>query len=444
VGLTSTTLLVLAAFLAVSLPVAAVTLWNRLPGTQLVRVGGRLSLVVLAQVFAVLLVLVTVNDQYLFYVSWQDLLGSTPAPGVITTVQHLDPVTSQPNTGTVYHGPVSTKTDDGQLLQVILRGGRSHVTGRVLIHLPAGYDATSPRRYPVIELLQGWHAPPESWMNNLHIFESMALAQHSGGLGPVITVMPDINVAVPRDAECTNIPHGPQVETFLTTDVRDLVLSQYRALPARTSWGLMGYSTGGYCAAKFAFHRPDRYGAAVVMSGYFDAIKDKTTHDLWGGSQQYRNQNSVLWLLAHRPAPLIDVLAFASVYDKESYSTTAQFLALPPGQMQVSSLIVPRGGHNFKALRAALPEMLVWLGTRLSDLPPALPAAPRPSSTYGPKVPVQHRPPRTAHPKPSASPRPIDRPPLGPSPSQTTKQTPTSTPKPSRPPSSVPERQAGG
>jgi S-formylglutathione hydrolase FrmB len=387
VGLTSTFLLVVAGLLALGLPAAAVVLWNRLPGPAAVRIGERLSLVVLAQAFAVLLALVSVNDQYLFFVSWQDLLGSPPPPGAITALGG-EQVAGPSGTLSIYRGSVSPQADGSQLITESLRGDRSHVTGRVLIHLPAGYSATSTRRYPVVELLQGWHAPPESWINNLHVFDAMKVAQQDGALGQVITVMPDINVASPRDAECTNIPNGPQVETFLTTDVRDLVLSQYRALPSRTSWGLMGFSTGGYCAAKFAVQHPDWYGAAVVMSGYFDAIKDNTTHDLWGGSQQYRNENSVLWLIAHRPRPPIDLLAFASRYDKDSYPSTATFLALPHAPMQVFSLIAPHGGHNFKALRAALPEMLSWLGARLSDLPAVVSGQPGPVQSPAQEAPM--------------------------------------------------------
>jgi enterochelin esterase-like enzyme len=375
VGLTGAPLLVLTALLALGLPVASLWLWQRLPGPRPVRVGGRLSLVVMAQAFAVLLALVSVNDQYLFFVSWQDLLGAPPTPGAITALSGPQ-LTGRSGTAPGTVGSVSNQADGGQLVRVTLRGTQSHVTGRVLIHLPAGYSATSTRRYPVIELLQGWHAPPESWINNLHVFDVMAMAQRTGALGPVITVMPDINVASPRDAECTNIPQGPQVATFLTTDVRNLLLSRYRALPYRTSWGLMGFSTGGYCAAKFALQHPEWFGATVVMSGYFDAIKDRTTRDLWGGSPSYRNENSVLWLLTHRPRPTIDMLAFASRYDKDSYPSTAQFLALPHAPMQVYSLISPHGGHNFKPLRAALPEMLAWLGARLSYLSPVLPVQP--------------------------------------------------------------------
>ena len=365
VGLTSTTLMAVAALLAVGLPAAALLLWNRLRGPRTLRVLERLALVGLAQGFAVLLALVAVNDQYLFFTSWQDLLGSPPPPGIITSQGSVE-LTGPSGSVAVSRDVSRTQTNGDQLLTETVQGGASHLTGRVLIRLPAGY-ATSGRSYPVVELLQGWHAPPESWITNLGLLAAMGAAERDHAIGPVILVMPDINLGNPRDVECTNVPRGPQAETWLTTDVRDLVLSQFRALPTARSWGLMGFSTGGYCAAKFALHRPGWYATAVVMSGYFEALKDSTTGDLWGGSRRLRNENAPAWLVTQRTPPPIDLLVFTSRQDSDSYPSSEHFLKLVRAPMRAFSLVAPRGGHNFKALRAALPEMLGWLGAHLTD-----------------------------------------------------------------------------
>jgi S-formylglutathione hydrolase FrmB len=366
-GLTSRILLVVVGLAALGVPALAVYGWNRLPGTRALRVMERLSLFVLSQGLAVLLALLAVNDQYQFFVSWRDLLGSPPKPGLIAALG--DESFTGPYGSVSVFNVRRTQSKDGELISETVRGDRAHLTGRILISLPPGYTSGH-RSYPVLELLQGWHAPPESWLTNLHVLDAIRAAERAGRLAPVITVMPDINLGAPRDTECTNIPHGPQTETFLTTDVRDLLLAQYRALPYGKSWGLMGFSTGGYCAAKLALNHPDWYPSAVVMSGYFDAIKDRSTGDLWGGSQMYRNENSPNWLIQHQPRPAIDLLAFASRFDRESYSSTSLFLKLPHSPLHVFSLISPRGGHNFKALRAALPEMLDWIGARVLDRPP--------------------------------------------------------------------------
>jgi enterochelin esterase-like enzyme len=363
-GLTTTAFLVLLAVATVALPAGLLFLWGRLRGPRVAQVGMRLGLVLVAQLSAVMLALVAVNDQYLFFTSWQDLLGSPPPPSAIASVGGRQLV--GPSGAVSISTPLSRpQPDGGQLLTEFVRGDRSGVTGRVLVHLPPGY-ATSGRSYPVLEMFQGWHAPLSSWADNMHLFAAEANDQRQGLLGPVITVMPDINVGLPRDLECTDVPGGIQAETWLTTDVRDLVLSQFRALSDAHSWGLMGYSTGGYCAAKFLLRRPGWYHSAVSIAGYFDAIRDNTTGDLWGGSRGRRDLNSPAWLITHRPTPPVELLAFASRRDVDSYPSTARFLALPHGQTQVYSSITPTGGHNYKAVRAVLPELLAWLGARLS------------------------------------------------------------------------------
>ncbi|MGZ6804974.1 MAG: alpha/beta hydrolase [Nocardioidaceae bacterium] len=368
-GLTSSALPVLAGMLVVGLPVLAVVVWNRLPGPRAVRAAERLGLVVLAQATAVLLAFVAVNDQYQFYTSWAELMGSSVAPGPIVTT---GAVTLAGPSGRVQVLPAtaSRSADGGRLLSETVRGARSGITAQVLVHLPPGYDS-SRRSYPVVELLSGWHTGPSSWVSNFGLLGALRAAERSGALGPVIAVMPELNVALPRDVECTDVPHGPQAETWLTTDVRDLVLAQFRALPSAASWALMGYSTGGYCAAKLAFHHPRWYRTSVVMAGYFDAVRDGTTGDLWGGSAMLRDLNSPSWLVAHRPPPAVDLLVFASRRDSESWASTARFLSLARSPLQVDRLIARAGGHNFEVVRKVLPPLLAWLGQHLSWVGPS-------------------------------------------------------------------------
>lgn len=362
-GLTSTALLVLAAILAISVPGAALLTWHRMKGPAPVRAAQRLSLVALAQVSAVLLAFVSVNNQYQFYTSWQDLLGTAPAPGLIAPAGASE-LPGSTGGDAVYVDNSRVTADGGRLLTMTVRGGVSGITDRVLVHLPAGYD-TSMRSYPVVELLAGWHSPPQSWIDNLDIFNAMKTQQRAGTLQDVVTVIPNINVAIPRDVECTDVPHGPQAETWLTTDIHNVMMSTYRVLPAAKSWALMGYSTGGNCATKFALHKPNWYGSVISLSGYFNALKDSTTGDLWGGNQQVRNNNSPIWIVSHRIPPAISLLAFTSRHDNDSYVSTMNFLKLAHAPLKTYSLVEPSGGHNLKALAVAMPEILRWLGAHL-------------------------------------------------------------------------------
>jgi enterochelin esterase-like enzyme len=384
VALTSGTTLLVAVVLAVGSPLAALLTWNRVRGPRPVRAVQRLGLVALAQVCAVLVTFLVVNDQYVFFTSVQDLVGAPPPPPplVATGGQSL---TGPSGLVSVYPGTDQRSADGGRLLTETVHGQRSGITAQVLVHLPLEYARQPHRRFPVVELLAGWHDHPQTWMRGIHVVEDMRHLEEAGAFQPVILVIPTVDVALPRDAECTDVPHGPQAETWLGADVRDLVLSQFRALPGRDSWAVMGYSSGGYCAAKLALHHPGWYGTAAVLSGYFDAIRDSTTGDLWGGSQAYRNLNSPHWLLTHRPIPATSLLVFSSKHDGDSWPSTRQFLQVVRPPLQTFSIIEHRGGHNLKALRAALPEVLVWLSGHL-NAQSSLPAQP-PATTMTPTMP---------------------------------------------------------
>lgn len=43
----------------------------------------------------------------------------------------------------------------------------------------------------------------------------------------------------------------------------------------------MGYSTGGFCAVNLAIRHPDQFSAAVSLSGYFHAVTDNSTGDIY-------------------------------------------------------------------------------------------------------------------------------------------------------------------
>ena len=356
-GLTSRTTLWVLVALTVALPLAVLLGWPRVRGPRPVRAGQRLALVALCQGVAVLLCFVAVNDHYVFFASWQDLLGK--------------PVTPPP---VVEAGGSRTTADGGRLLEIhSFTGPASGITAPVLVVLPPQYDqpAYAHRRFPVVELLPGWHAYPTSWINQLHLIDDLKALESQQAVQPFIAVLPTLNVALPRDTECTDVPGGPQAETWLATDVRRLVLDRFRALPGPASWGAMGYSTGGYCAAKLALRHPQAFGSAVVISGYFEAVRDSTTGDLWGGSPARRQANDLLWRVRHLPNPPVHVLVFASKEDRDSYRSSARFLrdARPP--LRTASVLVPKGGHNLKVVRLALPQLLRWLSSHLAGEPPA-------------------------------------------------------------------------
>jgi pimeloyl-ACP methyl ester carboxylesterase len=143
---------------------------------------------------------------------------------------------------------------------------------------------------------------------------------------PMVIVMLGVSPLMPLDTECTDIPAGPQVESFLAQDVPRAIQHTFRVTTSSAGWGVIGYSTGGYCAAKLAMMYPDRYSAAVSMAGYYQALRGQFVPNLWGGSLAYRLENSPDWRLKHLPALPVSILATSSRARERSLPGTLTFL----------------------------------------------------------------------------------------------------------------------
>jgi len=184
----------------------------------------------------------------------------------------------------------------------------------------------------------------------------------------MVLVMMSPSVAPPRDTECTDVPDGPQALTFLAADVPEAMAASYRVQPR--GWGAIGFSTGGYCAAKLAMTHSETFSAAVTLSGYFRTLRDRSTGDLWGGSAVVRRLNDLEWRLQHLPSPPVSLLVTTARDEAgpAGYAASRRFLDLASstgGAMRVDALVAERGGHNYATATAHLPRSLSWLSLHL-------------------------------------------------------------------------------
>ena len=107
--------------------------------------------------------------------------------------------------------------------------------------------------------------------------------------------------------------------------------------------------------------------AGVALSGYFTALRDHTTGDLWGGSLTLRHVNDLEWRLRHQPPPPASLFIASSRSEQgpNGYVDTRRFLSLVRRPMQVTTLILPSGGHNFGAWGREMGPAIDWLSARL-------------------------------------------------------------------------------
>lgn len=378
-SLLGTPLIVVLACLAVLAPVGTLLVWSRIRGPQVLRVVSRLALLGVCELTGVVLAAALANDYGQFYSSWADLLGTVggnyPASvyGANTPTSHRlstnDIATPLPDLGTMHvdratawSPPLKWRTV-GKVEQVTITGKQSHLRNTAYVYLPPQYFA--PRyahtRFPAVEVLTGYPGLASNLPFRMdYPQQALALVQ-AHRAAPAIYVMLSSTVAPPRDTECTDVPGGPQAETYLAAELPSAVDRAVRALPR--DWAIVGDSTGGYCAAKIAMYHRSTFAAGVSLSGYYHAVSDWTTGDLWGGSLARRHRNDLEWVLAHRPAPPVSLYLTISKQEHgaDGYRDTMRFLRLVRPPMHVTALIAPVGGHNFAAWGRVLPRALEWL-----------------------------------------------------------------------------------
>lgn len=342
-------------------------------GPPWVRVVQRTVLVLSAQVVALVMVALVVNDWGSFYGSWTDLFGGPT--GVVTTAAggRSGQDGARGTRGALPLQPTDWSaakqySQRGELGSMELAGRRSGLRARALVYLPPEYfgpDAHT--RFPVVEVFPGYPGDVRQLVTRLGFPTALLDGIRGHRLRPMILVMVNPSVVPPRDTECTNVPHGPQVVTFLTQDVPADLEADLRV--TSSGWGLLGQSTGGYCAAKLAMMAPRRFGTAVSLSGYYNAREDSTTGDLWGGSTRLRDLNDLDWRLAHLPAPAISLLATIGSLEPgvEGLPGTQQFIGPVRPPMTARLVVVKNGAHNFHDYLSVRTIALEWLSDHLGS-----------------------------------------------------------------------------
>lgn len=348
-ALTGRPLLVLTGVLAIVAVLGVAWLVYRATGLPPMRrrrrtafVAGAVVLAVLAPAFAVGAAGLAVNNDYGFYTSWADLTGTGPGQVAIVTGSLVRP-------------------GQGSLRVVHVASSPGVVDDRALVWLPPGYDAHAARPYPVVMFLPGQPSTPQATFRHFAFARIATQLVQAHRVPPFVAVFPTLMVAPPRDTECTDIPGGVQAERWLNTDVPAYLGRHYRVQPPGRDWSVIGWSTGGFCAAKLVTAHPARYGAATAFGGYFNPVQDRTTGSLFGAQAQGYDRNSPLWLYQHHHGlGGSRLLVVAGRQDTQTWPDSQRLLQLAGGDPAVSRLVFPAGGHNYKNYRSYLAQALVW------------------------------------------------------------------------------------
>lgn len=348
--LTSTSFLVTLIAVTALAVLGALLLWNRVPGPGWVRWPTRLVMIALCQLTAICVVATWINGSYGLYSSWDDLLGTN-------TGQNTSTMTGPPP-GRARFTPGADGTRS-----TYFRGSHSKLAGQVIVWTPPEYHApgTEKTRFPVLMLLHGYPGSPRSWIDAGNMPGALDQLVQLGAASPFILVMPDLYPGG-LNTDCTNTPQR-KLADWLARDVPDLITKNFRTLAEPRGWGLMGISTGAFCAAKLPLQYPRvfRAGAALdpdPLTGDPGVLTDPVL----------RERNSPMWLVAHTKKADVGLFLATSAQDKDSpVKQLAAFTKAAEGSgVRVKTLVRPQGGHNFQTWTGMYPDALGWLSTEIS------------------------------------------------------------------------------
>ncbi|MFR0357415.1 alpha/beta hydrolase [Streptomyces sediminimaris] len=386
-GLTSeTTVYVMVALSAVCVALL-VWFWPRLARQGPWQVLGRLAAVGVTQVAIIAAFACWLNSSYQFFGSWGELFGNVDTTPVGVT-QAADQQGNGAVTGVSVKGSLIQPAGDEQLKRVSgLPTGPAAVNGRVesvkvigrrtgvvdpaFVYLPPQYfqKAYHRQRFPVIVALSGYPGSIFNLAQYLRVSQTAAALQRSGQMQPTIMVMIRPTIAPPRDTECVNVPGGPQTETFLAKDLPEALKATYRAGHDASSWGVMGYSSGGSCALQLTMRNPGVYTTAGALSPDYKVKDDPTTGNLFGsglGRVKRVNGHDLMWRLKHLPAPQVSVLVADSKHGERGYPQTLAFIKAVRAPMRVVSILPDQGSHNFPTWTREMPATLKWMNQQLT------------------------------------------------------------------------------
>jgi enterochelin esterase-like enzyme len=372
-GLTSNNTLVPAVLAAVALFACTVWLWPRLARRGWRSVSGRVGLLLAVQLSLFVSVGLLANQTFGFYASWADLFGQETDQGVV--VDHTPGNRSSPLRVTEIGGVPGRSgfrpSSVGQVQKVDIVGRTTHIASPAYIYLPPEYfqERYRTRTFPAAVVLTGYPGTARALVDKLHYPRTALQLVKDGRMRPMILVMLRPTVAPPRDTECVDVPGGPQTESFFAEDLPQAVTQHYRVAKGPRSWGIIGDSTGGYCALKLAMHHPGVYAAGAGLSPYYKAPVDATTGDLFQGDKAVRDRANLWWCLKHLPGPDTSLLVSSSKVGESNYKDTLKFIerVKAKGTTRISSIILESGGHNFNTWRREIPATLEWISGQLGD-----------------------------------------------------------------------------
>jgi len=187
-------------------------------------------------------------------------------------------------------------------------------------------------------------------------------------MGPVILVIPTTYQAGRGPQECLD-GRVAKDDTYLSNDVPAYVRARYRVASAPAQWGLLGLSSGGYCAVNLALRHRAEFGTATALDGYFQPT-DGPAAKVLGYVRRLEAANNPLQLaddLRVGSGPVPSIWLSAGTGNGDDMNQARLLIAALAHVEGVPLLLQDHGGHNFYTWLDALPPALIWNWQQLAS-----------------------------------------------------------------------------
>ena len=253
-----------------------------------------------------------INRTFGFYSSLADLLGSTPSAHSLAVLSGPRPEAGVEVTtadwGTI--GATNARLGRGEMLNVIFRGTRSHITRNGQLYLPAAYFlGQGDRRFGAIEFFHGYPGQPDQFQRLLGI--TNRLDQEIAGR-PDATGHRRVSAHLRRSHVRVRQRGRRSAECDLFDRRRAGGRGQFVPGPSGSILGGTRSFDGWLLRGESRLAEPQRFSAIASLSGYFTAGEDIGAAALYRGSRTARHENSPIWWMQHRAPTSPAMYLFAS------------------------------------------------------------------------------------------------------------------------------------
>ncbi|MBP3228237.1 MAG: esterase family protein [Bacteroidaceae bacterium] len=167
----------------------------------------------------------------------------------------------------------TTAADTSQVHYVTIHSDILNADREYTVYLPAGFDADTTRRYPILYLLHGMLDDNRCWVVRGGLKQVADELIASGKAAPMVIVTPLAGGEANKDWNgYFNMP-GWAYEDFFFKEFMPLVESRFRALGDREHRAVAGLSMGGGAATSYAQRYPQLFSSCYAMSALMDKAK---------------------------------------------------------------------------------------------------------------------------------------------------------------------------